>query len=284
MSYVLNTPYASRELYLNSDDADTTVGDDTNFCIFTFQSVINVPPEVTILMSVKDAQIPVSFSNVNSNTNTFIYTIGVTTTTRTIDVGNYSANNLKDELNTLLTGVFVVTYSAITNKYTFTHASADFTINEESTCLRLLGFTITDHTSSSYIATSNSVVDLSGLGGVFIKTNFLTSSQDSKSKNLTSILQKIPITQAGNGVVFFNNKSGFKTAIFEKNINEIHIQLLDEDQNLLNMNNAQWRMSLGLDFIYPSAFRQFETREQLLRRLPPRKKSDLFLKNNIVGK
>lgn len=281
MSYLLNTPYSSREIYLNSDDADTVVGGDTSFCTFMFKSVVEVPTNVNILLSIKDAQIPVSFTNVNDNTNTFIYTIGVTTTTFTLINGNYTANTLRDALNSGLNGIFTFSYDSSRNKYTITHASTDFIIESNSGLIRILGFTIKNHTSSSDNITSDSVADLSGLGGVFIQTNFLTSSQDSKTKNLTSILQKIPVTQSGNGIIFYTNKSGFKTQISEKAINEIHIKILDEDQNILNMNNARWRITLGFDFIYQENFRGVESREDLLRRLPVRKKSILVTKKNI---
>lgn len=280
MSYILNTPYSSREIYLNSDDATATIGDDTSFCIFTFKSIVEVPPEVNILLSVKDAQIPVSFTNVNSNNNTFIYTIGGNTTTVTIDEGNYTANTLRDTLNTALNGTIVLTYDSTTNKYTLACGS-NFTVESHSGLIRVLGFTVSDHASSNNSLTSDSVVDLSGLGGVFVQTNFLTSSQDSKTKNLTSILQKIPITQQGNGVVFYTNKNGYKSQIFDKAINEIHIKLLDEDQNLLNMNKARWRITLGLDFVYQEKLREFETRQQLIRRLPARKKSEILTRKNI---
>lgn len=282
MSYILNTPFSSRELYLNSDDATAIIGDDTSFCIFSFKSVVEVPPEVNILLSVKDAQIPVSFTNVNSNNNTFKYTIGGVpgSTSTTIPVGNYTANTLRDKLNTVLTG-FTFTYDSTTNKFTINHVSSDFTLESDSGLIRVMGFTVSNHSSSSQSITSDSVVDLSGLGGIFIQTNFITSSQDSKTKNLTSILQKIPITQQGNGVVFYTNKNGYKSQIFDKSINEIHIKLLDEDQNLLNMNKARWRLTLGLDFVYQEKLREFETREQLIRRLPARKKSEILTRKNI---
>ena len=283
MAYLLNTPYSSREIYLNSDDANRKLGNDTSFCVFTFKSVVEVPSNVNILLSVKDAQIPVSFTNVNDNTNTFIYTISGVTTTFTLANGNYTANTLRDALNTGLSGIFTFTYDSTKNKFTITHASSDFIIESSSGLIRILGFTVIDHTSSSNTITSDSVVDLSGLGGIFIQTNFLTSSQDSKTKNLTSILQKIPINQTGNGIVFYTNKNGYKTQIFEKSVNEIHIKLLDEDQNILNMNNARWRITLGLDFIYQENYRNVESREDLMRRLPVRKKTQLITNKKILG-
>ncbi len=205
-----------------------------------------------------------------------------TITSVSVTVGNYTANTLRDSLNTLLNGVFTFSYDSIKNKYTITKSGGEFTLESNTGLLRVLGFTIKDHISSSSVITSDSVVDLSGLGGIFIQTNYLTPSQDSKSKNLTSILQKIPINQQGNGIVFFTNKTGYKTQIFEKNINEIHIKLLDEDQNLLNMNNARWRITLGLDFVYQEKLRNTETRQELIQRLPQRKKTYISNKKNIT--
>lgn len=281
MAYILNTPFSSREIYLNSDDAERKVGNDTSFCVFSFNNVAQVNDNINILLSVVDAQIPVSFTNVNSNNNTFVYKISNTIVSVSLAVGNYTVNSLRDGLNLLLNGIFTFTYDSIKNKFTITHASTDFTLELNTGLLRVLGFTIANHQSSLSIITSDSVADLSGLGGIFISTNFLTTSQDSKSKNLTSILQKIPITQQGNGVVFFTNKTGYKTQIFEKNISEIHIKLLDEEQNLLDMQNARWRITLGLDFVYQEKLRDAESRQQLLQRLPQRKKT--FLMNKKIS-
>ena len=278
-----DTPYSSRDLYLNSDDADRTVGDDTNFCVFFFKSIVDVPPEINISIKIKDAQIPVSFSNVNSNTNTFVYSpIGSSKVTTIITDGNYTSLSLRDKFNTDLSGIFTITYDSTRNKYTITKASGEFTLHKESGLIRILGFTVKDHISSNGVLISDSIVDLSGLGGIFVQTNFITANQDSKTKNLTSILQKIPINQSGNGVVFYNNKTDSKSTIFEKSINELHIRLLDEDQNLLAMNNGRWRMTISLDFTYQNKYRQFESREQLIRRLPVRKKKDFILQNNIT--
>ena len=283
MTYLLNTPYSSREIYLNSDDADRRIGDDTSFCIFTFESLVTVPENIAILLSLKDAQIPVSFLNINDNNNTFVYQVGGVITSVSLSTGNYTANTLRDNLNTLLNNIFTISYDSIKNKFTITHASTDFTLESNTGLLRVLGFTVKDHISSSNFITSDSIADLSGLGGIFIKTNYMTQSYDSKTKNFSSILQKIPITQQGNGVVFFNNKSGYKTQIFDKIISEIHIQILDENQNILNMNNAQWRMTLGLDFIYRENFRKVDSRNEVLSRLPVRKKTLLVGKNNIYS-
>ena len=91
------------------------------------------------------ASIPMSYNIINSTNNLLVYN---TNQTFTIPIGNYNALQLADALKDNINILSNVTYSSRFNKFTFTRTQT-FTIESESTCLKLLGFTKAQHSSSN---------------------------------------------------------------------------------------------------------------------------------------
>ena len=85
---------------------------------FTNLSIQNV------YLSVLHCEVPNSFYIVNYTNNSIV----ANSITYTIPVGNYNANTLITALLTLLPVGFAISYSTVTNKYTWTN-STNFTIN-----------------------------------------------------------------------------------------------------------------------------------------------------------
>jgi hypothetical protein len=127
------------QIHLNSEDAIKSYSLGNNYLEFSLR-YFEIPSDNTIYLSVHHAVIPYSFYNVNQNNNTLSYVFGGSIITGTIPIGNYTANTLLTALKTLLP--LTVTYSSITNKFTFTHATLNFSfLKANSTCLGLMGFT-----------------------------------------------------------------------------------------------------------------------------------------------
>ena len=72
----------------------------------------------TIYISIQHAEIPASWYNINY-TNSYII---INNITYQIPVGNYNANNLITALNVLFP-TYTITYSSITNRYTFSNST-----------------------------------------------------------------------------------------------------------------------------------------------------------------
>ena len=101
------------------------------------------------LLSISSFQIPVSWSLISEyyGNNKLEYIINGVTYNYTIPNGSYSANGLKSLLNsdTLLS----VSYSQFTGKYTFSNSTYDFSITNNTTCYKELGFNNETYNSSS---------------------------------------------------------------------------------------------------------------------------------------
>ena len=248
----------SKQIYLSSDDANIKFNGNTSDCVWYFKDIIQVGEHLDIIMSINDVQIPMSYYIINSNNNTLNYNDGSDRSV-TITEGNYDVLQLRDTLNASIlktTSNITVTYDEKTNKLTFTADSGDFTFKSSSTCFDLLGFSSGTHTSSSSVLSSDIVVNLSGISAIFIASNFSTRNLDSRNAGFTSIIGKIPVNTASNGILTYTNKTQFKSIITEKTISVIHLTLEDEDRNIINLNGVGWIITLTAEFRYAAPLKR----------------------------
>jgi hypothetical protein len=94
-----------------------------------------------------------------------------------------------------------------------------------------------------------------GFPNVFNRTNVLyvttnLSVDSNNDANIGNILGRIPITTGWGSLVNFENiHSDFTSPVFQPNIKEIQIRLLDEDyQTIANPNNAYFNIALGIEY------------------------------------
>lgn len=192
---------------------------------------------------------PLSMYIINDNNRTLI----IDSTTYLLPKGNYNASNLIPEIETLLGANFSITFSSITNKYTFTKTSGEFTIQGTSTCLGLLGFGAgTSNISVGSVLTSTYPVDFSGESTIYIdipnlKTFNVSSRTTIQSSLVKSILLDVPY---GSLLYYENPVSATGSIIQEDHISFVHIQLLGQDEEtLINLENGNWQMTLEIGFI-----------------------------------
>jgi hypothetical protein len=199
-------------------------------------------------MRISSFVFPVSFYLVDANNNKLV----VNNVTYTLTDGNYSAKNLATHITSLLGSNYTITYDSITNKYTFIHATTNFTINSTSTCLTLLGFSSSSsHTSSASRLTSNNVVNLSGQYNVLYMdvSNILTNNMSSLTGRRTSIVESIPVNVPYGAVMYYEDKSSSYHAIQEDIISYIHIRILGEDMlTPVDFQGQDWNMTIEFGF------------------------------------
>ena len=235
------------QLHLSSTYADKIYNN--NNCDAEFYlPTIEIPSQYHIHLNVVHASIPFTFYNVNSSNNVLNYTVGITGYSLVIPQGNYSANTMKTYLNTNMTN-FSITYDSTANKFKFVNTNnSDFIINSTSSCLGLLGFS-GQSTSTSYSLTSAQTVNLYPIRCICVCTNLKTSNININSKNKSNIVCSIPITTQPNSIITYLNPNNFKINTYANIISSLKIQLMDQDGNLLNLNGANWSMTLQFDVI-----------------------------------
>jgi hypothetical protein len=235
------------QLHLSSNFADKIYSNnnaDTEF----YLPLIEIPSQYHLHVNVVHASIPFTFYNINSSNNVLNYSIEGTNYSFIIAQGNYNVINLKDYLMSNLPG-FIITYSPITNKYTFTQNYYGFTFLNTSTCLNILGFSQQTITSNGTSLTSTQSVNLNPIRCVCICSDLPSSNISLNSKNKNNILCSIPITTQPNSIITYLNHNNFKINTYANVLSSIRIQLMDQDGNLLNLNGTNWSMTIQFDVI-----------------------------------
>lgn len=237
------------QVYLQSQNSTYSLSSssENSDLIFYFQEPISRPFGYDMKMRISSFVFPVSFYLIDSNNNSLV----VNGTTYALTNGNYTAKNLATHIKSLIGSDYTITYDSITNKYTFTHATADFTISQSSTCLTLLGFSSASHTSSSLSLTSDNVINLSGQYNVLYVdiSNILTTNLSSLTGRRTSIVESIPVTVPYGGVMYYEDNTTSYHAIQEDIISYIHVRILAEDMATpVDFQGQDWNMTIEFGF------------------------------------
>ena len=106
-----------------------------------------------------------------------------------------------------------------------------------------------DHHMYVSIATMeipNTFTNLSTLSFI-VGTNLRTQHLSSATK--CNILGKVPITSPSNSWIFYYNYYQFKTRVFNTTIENIDIKLFDDQGNLLNLQGANFSITIQVDFV-----------------------------------
>lgn len=267
MSLTINqTHLPSRQIYLNSKHA-TLIADTRkkSHCWFQFDEPVRVPKSYDILISLTDAVIPVSWYVVDDSTRNL--TVAFTNFgdyTFTLPKGNIDAISIATFLSPttpITVGPasvsFACAYQPQTNTYNFI-ASEPFTITSKNPIFGLSGAVRSSVLVAGFHITSSDIsIDLAGTRAIFIKSNFITNSVDSKQGSTNAgVLGKINIDVGFNELQHYRNDVSYKTKILEKDIRVVEISIWDEDHEFVDFNGVDWSLTITIDILgkSPEAF------------------------------
>lgn len=237
----------SIQINLNSKFATNYINGSNCNCSFDLPSV-RIPNEHHIHVSVINAIIPYSFYNINLSNNMLIYIIGGVSYTLNIIVGNYNAIQLANYLTANMNG-FTVSYNSIQNKYTFTHASQNFTLVSISSLLKTIGFYNKDNVSVNFKLFSSFCANLQSIQCIHIKSNFMTGNINSSDIYIQDTLCTIPVNSAPNSNIVYQNTDKFTTNLYSSILNDIVIKIVNQDNAILDLNGLDWSITLQLDIV-----------------------------------
>jgi len=241
----------NRKLYLRSNQGVVNGGVDTDIT-FAISPALTTTDFFNFTLTLESAEIPVSFYNVNSSNNTFIYHLisSGAESTITIPIKNYNATQLLTVLNSLLSSLSVaVTYDEQINRYTFT-GSADFKL--KGNAFRLLGLVpdaTTFNNSTNNILVSPSMINLLFPRNCFLK---LISTQ---ATTYNATIAKIQLSAQDLQVVYFNGTiaSEFSVTLTDRTLSSIRVSLIDDDGLALGaasgLNGIMWSLGVNIETI-----------------------------------
>lgn len=249
-----STEINSRIISLNSSNAllknNGTYNSDV---LFRLPGLLKKETDVKqVSFQLIDAQIPVSFYNINYTNNVLNYQISSLNYTITIDVGNYNFNSLAINMKAqfLLNGhTFLITINKQNGIITFATTTTNFVFTTSS-MFSILGFPLQNQTSTSFSLTATYPLNLLGITKIKISSLlFNTYNVDSASNGLSNLISTVPIDQPAFGLISYENKSNAKYKLRTDAVDEIDLQLTDQNDNLVNFNNIDWTMTILLEIV-----------------------------------
>lgn len=251
----MDTTYIDQRIItLSSNNATQNNGTFLSDVFFNFRGLVKEDDdnrEITI--SIQNAQIPISFYNINVYNNILVLDYDAVTYTFTLTQGNYNSLNLITEIiaKFALQGIIDITIltSAITGCMTFTRAlSLDFTILSTGTINTVIGFEpTTNYTSTLGVLTAPFPLNLLGLLKLKLASFELqTQNYDSSVQSNLNILATMPIDSGPFGVVLYNNISNITSIINNKSLDGFDLQIFGDDGRLVDFNNTHWNITLIL--------------------------------------
>jgi hypothetical protein len=108
-----------------------------------------------------------------------------------------------------------------------------------------------DITTSRWTLESTGIVDLSGFHSIYVALVNVASNNIASYNGLQrgSIISRIPITSSFQSLEVFEPNNITYVTLYDRTIQDLHLQLLDDDGNLLQMNGVDWSMTLHVKFM-----------------------------------
>ena len=197
-----------------------------------------------------NAQIPVSFYNLNYTCNILNYVINGTNKTITFTRGNYNINNFIKELQTQFTTLgdsMIITLNQITGYLTFT-GTTNFTFLGTSTMFRILGFYDgVDYPSSSNVLKPPHTFNLSTITQLNITSDNLITHSFS-SIQVSNILFTLSVDKPPYSILIYNaSNSNTRVILRNSSVDSFNLKILDEYGSFINFNNQDWNLTFSIN-------------------------------------
>jgi hypothetical protein len=233
----------SQHIYISS--ADRNSGNSNDFLLFLDDELLRDQHKD---LAVSEAIIPHSYYAINDNNNTF--ECGPTgADTITITNGNYTssefATHLATQLNVVLVPTYSVSFSTNTGKFTYSTGDAsEFVLVADTKNYKYLGFAKnSSNSSASGSLVSTNVINISGTEYVDILSNLQVASENSSNLN-RDVLARIYPNSSAFSSIFFNATTDNAVHFAGQHINRMHIRLVDEHGDALDLNGLDWNFTL----------------------------------------
>jgi hypothetical protein len=108
-----------------------------------------------------------------------------------------------------------------------------------------------DTNTNRWILESTGIVDLSGFHSIYVALVNVPSNNIASYNGLqrSNIICRIPITSTFQSLEVFEPHNITYVSLYDRTLQDLHIQLLDDDGNLLQMNGVDWSMTLHVKFM-----------------------------------
>ena len=253
MSYILDTKYQSKTIFLNSLRAQTR-----NPFNFSFTNFISCPYNMNMLISVEEFTINNTFNNIHQFNDRITFNIGGSNHTIVFPHGLYNAKSFVEKFNILSTFGITAVYDYKIFKMSFV-ATSSFSIIEPTTLGNIIGlkkdsnnnleFPYIAGTNPSYTLYMNRCVDFSGTPYLFIKSNDLILQNINSYGFVNNTFSRIPVNAPFGYKIYYRPTEPYKFIINNPVISNFNITIDDVFNNPVEI-SGEFEMIIKIDYIY----------------------------------
>jgi len=244
---------ASQQIYLNSANADIYLNNTmkSNLTFFFEDPLTFDKHSMTKKFSIVNAQFPVSYYLINNSNNQISISIqGASAIVYIFPVGNYNINQFIAQWYISIGSLWVLSYSSITNKITFTYPFSFSFSYLSNSIMSILGFNkpYSFYSSVNGIIISPYAINFGGILKLDVKTSsFNVSNMDSYQKGRNNTIASIPVNSVQNGYIMYNNFTNYNSMFRNSQISDLNIMIQDEFNNFIDFNNCDWSITVQID-------------------------------------
>lgn len=245
----------SRIINLNSKHAVLNNGDKLSDVYFKFKNILRDEDDILYCsLGILNAQIPVSFYNVNINNQTLYYTVNATPYTLIIPESNYTYTSFAS----VFTAQFALGAHGKTLTLSQNRTSGKITITVSGYTLvisasplnKVLGLNVANSYTITGAYTCVYPCNFLGVKKIKFYSSALSCySYDSFNLGHSTVIHTISVNAPAFGLLDFSAQMDSFSRLKQTRINEIDIQLRDEDDALIDFNGTDWCFTLQLNIL-----------------------------------
>lgn len=253
MSYILDTKYQTKTIFLNSLRSHTR-----NPFNFNFTNFISCPYNMNMLISVEEFTISNTFNNIHQNNDRITFNIGGSDHTIIFPHGLYNAKSFTEKFNILSTNGITAVYDYKIFKMSFV-ATSSFSIVEPTTLGEIIGLKKDEFnqfeypyiagTNPSYTLYMHRCVDFSGTPYLFVKSNDLILQNINSYGFVNNTLCRVCVNAPFGYKIFYRPTDPYKFIVNNPVISNFNISIVDEYNQTVEV-SGEFQMLLKIDYIY----------------------------------
>jgi len=212
---------------------------------FNMENVIKSKHGYKMLLNIIDAEIPISFYNINSNNNTVIDISGVDETSFNISGGNYTGLEIATDLSNNAPHISV-SYDTAINKFSFKTSDTN---TRKIKANDMLGVSSDlEIAPSDGFNVAQNQANFGGIRNIYVKIKNLGIHNLNSSGIYCDIITKIPIDKNYGGVINYIDQLRNFQIIDTRQISEIEVELVDRNGKPIGgddgLGGLEWTLTL----------------------------------------
>jgi len=234
---------SSMKIFLESHKASHSFSDSHKK--FNMENVIKSKHGYKMLLNIIDAEIPISFYNINSNNNTVIDISGVDETSFNISGGNYTGLEIATDLSNNAPHISV-SYDTAINKFSFKTSDTN---TRKIKANDMLGVSSDlEIAPSDGFNVAQNQANFGGIRNIYVKIKNLGIHNLNSSGIYCDIITKIPIDKNYGGVINYIDQLRNFQIIDTRQISEIEVELVDRNGKPIGgddgLGGLEWTLTL----------------------------------------